>query len=82
MRKRNPYLDGRLEAETPAESKALLANAPDGVEFIDHLGQEVERLGETAVAVGPGYNNVQSVAYYLALLEDHETYGAYVIPVE
>lgn len=60
-------------------SRNTLATLSVGGVFTDYRGQRVERLSETAVAIGAGLNNVLSVEEYLDLIYYGQRFGNYVI---
>lgn len=69
------------KAHTIEETLATLANTRNGRSFVDNFGRNVERVGDTDVSVGTGYNNIIPVSQFVRLIRDGYQYGKYLIPV-
>jgi predicted house-cleaning NTP pyrophosphatase (Maf/HAM1 superfamily) len=69
-----------FESQNAAQSIARFQNMQVGDCFIDHGGNVVEKIGETDVMIGNGYNGDISIANYIATVENADCYGNYLMP--
>jgi hypothetical protein len=69
-------------AKTVEDVQRIFLSLNTGDLFVDHQGREVFKIGDTDVVLGPGYNNDMPIREYFASVQNDNTYGAYVLPLE
>lgn len=70
-----------VRTKTPAETARQFLNLWVGDQLIDHAGRPVEKVSETDVAVGAGYNAFMPIRQYLAAIHDRTLrFGKYLLP--